>query len=88
MKRYYLSYNEITGEHYLDSGAFSSDRAYLGKEEDFLINYLKKNINKKKKSELYVLQEGFDKGLLRKIRVFFSGTKVGVKLDPISKYLK
>lgn len=84
--RYYLSFNNITKEYYLDSGAFSSRRLSLGREEDFLLSYLKKNINRKRNTEFVFLKEGFSSGLIKSIEKYFSDSKVKVGLESVSNY--
>jgi len=83
MKRYYFSFNNITNEYYLDLGAFSSRRLFLGQDKDFLIKYFKKNVNLRRKAEFIILKEGIDKNVIKNIEKFFSNSKVKISFDSI-----
>ncbi len=85
MKTFYLSKNRITGEHNLDDGALGSRRECLGKDEDYLINYLKDKIDKKRKAELYIAKREFSFEQVKDICKLFSDSKIRIYIKAESK---
>lgn len=81
VKRYYFSRSGMTRQYCLDDGSFGSRRRILGKDGDFILDYLKKNIDKKRRSEFYLLKENLSREEIKSIRKFFSDSKVKVNLE-------
>lgn len=85
MKLFYLSKGHFTHEYFLDSGAFGSRREVLGRDEDYLLCYLKDKIDKKRNTLLYIVNDEMPDEEIKKISKFFSNTKVQVKLESLLK---
>ena len=81
MKKYYFSKSPFGGEYILDSGGYAKRRHIVGKEEDLVIHYFKKNLDKKRNSEIHVLKDSVSKDLLRNLCKFFSDSRVRIKLE-------
>lgn len=81
MKELYLIYNNFAKEYYLDFGKKESQRNYLGKiTEEEVLDELKKRVNVKRKSILYLRKE-ISVGLTEKVQNSFKHTKINVEIE-------
>lgn len=81
MKKFYLSKGGYTGKYHLDNGGFKKHREVLGDKKEDVFNYLKKNIDTKRKSELHIFWEDFGPEDIQSIEKIFSKSKVKVNLE-------
>lgn len=89
MKRYYLSYNEITKDYYLDYGCFDRQREDLGKLGiESLISKLNEILPAHKQIIIYS-EEGLDEDLKERLLKNFKGTRVELQFKKdLKKYAK
>ena len=79
MKICHLSKSSRNGEYFLDGRAFDVNRQYLGEENVF--KQVGKLVDKKRKTNLIIIQDGFPDDIYQKVDDFFKGTKVNVTLE-------
>ena len=81
MKIFYLSKGNLVRDYYLDSGEFLSHREVICNDEGSLIDKLKGKISRQRKTNLYVVSEGFSNDTIKNIKKLFSNSKVKVSLE-------
>lgn len=82
MKRYFLSYNTITKDYYLDYGCFDRDRENLGKVEgEKLTKKLKETMPMHRQIVLYFLygETGLDNSMEELLSKAFKNTSTKVQ---------
>jgi len=76
MRRINLQYNSLFNEYFLDFGPHHKDKLQLGiLSDDELLLKLKKQINIKRNTQLY-LDKGITEKLRENIKEIFKGTKI------------
>jgi uncharacterized membrane protein len=80
-KIYYLSKNNLTGEYSMHSGVYGSRREDLGRDPDYLIKEVKKRVDRKRKTDFFIIKENFPESSLKNIRKYFSDSKVKISLS-------
>lgn len=79
MKRYFLSYNELTKDYYLDYGCFDRDRQFLGKiDGERLMKKLKEILPMHRQMVIYT-QEDIDGSIKGILKNGFKRTRVNVQ---------
>lgn len=79
MKRYFLSYNKLTNDYYLDYGCFDKNRNILGKiDGEELLNNLKDILPTRRKILIYT-QENIENSIKGILKNGFKNTKVNVQ---------
>lgn len=79
-KNYFLSYNEITRDYFLDTGLFDRNRNNLGKKLDseLICKKLKELMPQNRESILYVENSLFEQTNIC-LNAFFDKTRVRIK---------
>jgi hypothetical protein len=79
MKIYFLSYNKLTKDYYLDYGCFDRDRKILGKiEANKLVSKLKEILPMQRKIVIYT-QEDIDGPIKGILKDSFKHTRVNIQ---------
>jgi len=79
MKKYFLSYNELTKDYYLDGGCFDRNRMLLGKiDGERLVKRLKEILPMQRQILIYTQEdiEGPIKGILKN---GFKNTRINIQ---------
>ena len=80
MKIIYFRLSQVSKEYFLDQGVKGKDREIFGRDHLEAISKLRKILNFKRNTELYVGRK-IPEELLGKIKAFCKDTKVIVKLE-------
>ncbi len=88
MKRYFLSYNALTKDYYLDYGCFDRNRMLLGKiNQEGLIKRLKEIFRMERKTTLYS-EEALDNSVKELLLEGFKNTRVKLQFKKDLKNLQ
>jgi hypothetical protein len=79
MKKLYLSYNNITNEYCLDGGIYGRNRSILKLRDNKMLPALKKELNLKRKTELYVSEE-IEKHIISGLENILENSKIKMKV--------
>lgn len=81
MKRYFLSYNPITKDYYLDYGCFDRQREFLGKiDGERVIKKLREMLPMQREITIYT-QKDIDDSLKGLLLSNFKNTRVKVQFE-------
>ncbi len=81
MKRYFLSYNGLTKEYYLDYGCFDRQRQFLGKaDKEKLVKKLVEILPMQRSITIYA-QKDLDDSLKSFLLNNFKNTRVNVQFE-------
>ncbi len=81
MKRYFLSYNNLTKDYYLDYGCFDRNRVFLGKiDEQKLVNVLKNKLPLQREVVIYT-DKNLENSLKDILLKNFKNTRVNIQFE-------
>lgn len=81
MKRYFLSYNSLTKDYYLDYGCFDRNREFLGKIDEQKLAVVLKKILPLQRDVLIYAQKSLEDPLKDILFKNFKDTRVKIKFE-------